>query len=683
MVETDATPLGHVSEEALRLVAESAELQFTPDEMHERLIEYEDTLLEYPPGILRPTFEIIADSTIAIEGVLVALSRTKRFFLNALRLSQGFSQTSSEIREMGYEDTGRKFFDEITTLLGTFSALSSEPIIKRELEGKTHTYTLLPEVHIIDRRKDDHSPKARLLRHCVKFDEDGTPLIEDEKVVFRTNAGRAQVTSSLLREFKTTARADQRFNAIARKETRLFGGGKGGPLGFLSRKEEDILVLKKERALVAYVTRPDNPYTEQDLTCIQEGVRACFELFARNLEIVKRYSLRYCEKNLTADEIYQECAAQLIKVVLAHTYDRESIDLSVKIAFDLRQRVITSLRTRANRAAIMFNDRYVATLHALPKIIDEWREEHGHTPSVAELSETTKLNRDTVLGLLALNTQTFPLDDQQEMSIMDESEEPTLLEDDFVDAQLDRVELEDATDTIFASKELNDNEKIVLSLMYEIFHPSLCGAEMVSSDRTKVFTYPYTAEDFYAILGKDQVSAKMLGAQVLGSSLAHISKLHMLGLRKARRLLAADPSFQDLDIMHRTGNTLTLEQEQQQVIARALAISPDKPLDSGDLVTLSKAGRLPNTHVIAELFGSIPEFQKACGFLPKKGLFGAMDNETIVQLALQFSPDKPLRSGTIGQLAKERKFISYSTIKTRFGSIRAFHKACGFTEDES
>lgn len=63
------------SERLSTLRDESVELRFDEAEMHERLIEYESDFV-YEDTIERPTLEIIDDTTIALNGIAMAVRGT-------------------------------------------------------------------------------------------------------------------------------------------------------------------------------------------------------------------------------------------------------------------------------------------------------------------------------------------------------------------------------------------------------------------------------------------------------------------------------------------------------------------------------------------------------------------------------------------------------------------------------
>jgi superfamily II DNA or RNA helicase len=117
----------------------------------------------------------------------------------------------------------------------------------------------------------------------------------------------------------------------------------------------------------------------------------------------------------------------------------------------------------------------------------------------------------------------------------------------------------------------------------------------------------------------------------------------------------------------------------EEIIDEALLISPDKPLTFSVIRKLSQEGKFYSNHTIVEIFGSLGEFKKACGFEASKKIdFKTESNEDLIERAVSLSPDKPLSQKDINKLSQQGVFVSAPTIASRFGSIREFHAACGF-----
>lgn len=111
-----------------------------------------------------------------------------------------------------------------------------------------------------------------------------------------------------------------------------------------------------------------------------------------------------------------------------------------------------------------------------------------------------------------------------------------------------------------------------------------------------------------------------------------------------------------------------------ELISRALELSPDKPLAANVIDKLTKEGLFPNRFYIINRFGSLKLFQEACGFDIEQ-----LSKEKLIEMALELSPDKPLTTLMISELSKADDFASPSSVTKIFGSIKAFQEACGFS----
>jgi superfamily II DNA or RNA helicase len=120
---------------------------------------------------------------------------------------------------------------------------------------------------------------------------------------------------------------------------------------------------------------------------------------------------------------------------------------------------------------------------------------------------------------------------------------------------------------------------------------------------------------------------------------------------------------------------------QQDLIDRALAISPQRPLSENQIGQLSKDGDFPSKSTIRKLFGNLSAFQTACGFEVKQKVQNSLSQanaEDLIVLAQQLSPGRPMQKREMEALSAEGKFVSANKIQSAFGSIAAFQRACGF-----
>lgn len=114
----------------------------------------------------------------------------------------------------------------------------------------------------------------------------------------------------------------------------------------------------------------------------------------------------------------------------------------------------------------------------------------------------------------------------------------------------------------------------------------------------------------------------------------------------------------------------------EMIIERALELSPDEPISYRGLKELEE---FPSVNVIRKRFGSLVEFQKACGFEVRD--FTSLSDDELVLLALDLQPDTALTQSQMNLLSKQNLFVSPTAITTRFGSLISFQESCGFTSE--
>ena len=122
----------------------------------------------------------------------------------------------------------------------------------------------------------------------------------------------------------------------------------------------------------------------------------------------------------------------------------------------------------------------------------------------------------------------------------------------------------------------------------------------------------------------------------------------------------------------------------EAIVELAQHISPEAPLKTADIIQLSKSGRYPSVEAIFQRFGSMLNFQRACGFeVEEKRNWSHYSKDEIIEIAKDINPGSPLSGTQIIELSKEGRFPSLKFIKALFGSKEDFEKACGFERLET
>lgn len=145
-----------------------------------------------------------------------------------------------------------------------------------------------------------------------------------------------------------------------------------------------------------------------------------------------------------------------------------------------------------------------------------------------------------------------------------------------------------------------------------------------------------------------------------------------------KRRFGSMPNFQracGFEVSHKIDWSLLTNEE---VIDLAKSIEPDTKLTHQRIQQLSREGEFPSYNEIEKRFGSVVNFQKACGFEN----WSDWSNEEMVELAQRLSPDEPLKTADINLLSKSGKYTNMDAIMQRFGSMPNFQRACGFEVEE-
>lgn len=577
---------------------------YDPDEMTARLLELDSpTDYEADVDVEVPVIEIVDDRIVAVRGVCHTLTSPQVFVLNALRISQGRGLSAVEIESMGFR-YGRSALTQATQALSDqLNNMAGMPLFHRQRDehivGRPAISSLLSEVRVIDRRSDNPGLSKELLkRDCVVRGKDGAPqLRENGSLTFVSVQKRGIVTALMVDEYRKSARLDTHF-------AHLFEGLMGDrgpqsqikPLRYTPANPEEIgaSLAKKEAALSLYLSGKEQ-LSEQEEQIIIGGVQAAFELFARNLDLAgalgRVYTRNSPHKTPTAyEDLYQEAAMQLWEGVLQEPFN---IATAAKFRLNMANRIKDYngrgiLRFRQNQASPMSLSRdHWPNYRKIGDFREEYFKEHGRYPDVAALSLGTSLEPDKIIALINAARGGVPF----VYTALDEGvfTPAWAKEEDFVDREFASMEREEAMDLLFSSDQLSLIEKVVLSLRYNVFHPSLCGAEIFQRSEA-VFTYPYSEEAFRE-LTKPGLDFVKIGAMVGYTSSSAAYPIHDRALAKAKRLLRDNSNFSfDFDD---SSLEEQLEEERQALIAIALEASPTERIGDERLRAFVREGVFP------------------------------------------------------------------------------------------
>ncbi len=655
-------------------------LSMDGSDLRSRLIPYECTDFTYDSSVKRPALTIIGDRQISINGISLALDAPKTFILNELRLTQGYGVDTQEMLDLGFVGDASYATQVLHGLASTINELGGRQYIDEVVGDRGHVEAvLLPEVEVIDLREQLPAPQhtQKALGEGVVRDQSGRiALRETGGIDFVAPKHRAAITLAMLRDFGPWAHIDTTLtqNLIAPTARRLQQPIL--PIVFparLTREEEDVLLAEKEQAILQYMELEAFP-SAGELDVIVDGISAYYELFAHNLELVHTLARR-SESKVSYADAYQEGAKQVLNAALhiGLNYDRP-VNFWTIAYNNIRRGERGGLAPLYYDSVLppgTFPYSQVPRLREFYKKLQVIREEEGSLPNVAELGKRFKMGRDTVLGFMAVGYDRVYIDDTQSEHVLEE-EASSLVAPDFVDALLTGLNDEAMIKAVFEEAPLSENQKIILSIYYGIFCKALAGRPVMRQSQT-VFVYPKNLEAFLDLVD-EHYDLSAMGVRVFKAHAEFARKLHDSALADVQRYMAQQPK---LDLISRKDQKA---EERQDFINAALLVSPTKRLGNREITAHFGDGELPGgVDRIRKIFGSVPEFQKACGFEPDRGQGNAtLTDQEIINMALQLQPDGPLRARQIRALSKKQEFVGLQAILGRWKSLSAFHKDCGF-----
>ena len=662
---------------AQMLFATSEEVTHEVEDLHSRLVEF-DPDFTYDPSVERPIIEIVNDDEIAVEGRRMQLTRLDRFILNALRISQGYAQTSRDIFEAGFEGHISSIQPSITRLSAFLCEAAGSEIIAHESSPSARipkSYLLLPEVEIIDTRSPQRTKKQFLVERYVTPSEDGTITDNDGLVLFASRNGRIKVTQQLLHDFRHLADGSVGQQGIYVAKTFSINSPES-PL--LTADEEAELLLLKEAALKVYVETGDG-YTEAETQTILKGVHAFDRLLVAQTRSLRRIAGKYAADRTPFADLYQVGFEHLMNVVASAKPQQDGTPLNFRVAAHLSKSLV-HYSIRETLSLTSFPKEVLPDLKKIREVFGVFAEQGKGQPDTQAIAEHTSLAPDRVRTILRLWREK-EINDGMPDYYREAATANTDSPDRIFALEEERQSQLDAVTTVFESKSLKDAEKVVLSLYFGIFHAGLSGYELRHNTGDGTFVYPYTESDFEALLGK-KFDLTFIESQLLCRAKGYASRRFLGGLRAARTVLVEDPLFDHSRFVRAEGFAQNQE-ERALIVEQALKLQPDSPIQHPQAAALAKDGLFFNPKIIQRVFGSMAEFHKACGFeVDMSTLLRSMSNEDIVALALKLQPDGPLRRGAIEKLAADNAFPDRGTLIRRFGSMGAFHEACGFKQQE-
>jgi hypothetical protein len=361
--------------------------------------------------------------------------------------------------------------------------------------NKPTLYRMRPDVRLVDERHSWTKREFFTRRHVIY--ENDQPVIENDRLKFKSKVDKVSVGSAMLRDFKNHPAVD---TAVTRLMSEI--GSRSLQKEF-DLDEERLLFDAIEQAMIVYV-REGAALLNDEMTTVVAGVEAAYRLYFSHSRLIERAISGMPINYLmwTLDDLRQEASIALMETVLRGVPETMGdLPFAAVVPTAIRNCVATrSMETEwsngQRRGARLYRD-----FNEVRKAQRRLQMTQDHTVTHEEIAKEIGVSVARVKELIYYGTQKHayldsPADPTRTYG--DVAEEVMFRES--LDFDIERFAMQDDIDALFASDSLSDNEKTVMSLYHGIFSRRLCGAELLSGRRDRgariVFTYPYDEEAF-------------------------------------------------------------------------------------------------------------------------------------------------------------------------------------------
>jgi len=480
-----------------------------------------DTLLSDPDG------EKVASLKCGIlvcNGLLLARGWITPSQLQDYSTGGGFSPSHFKRRM----DETRGALTQITGLL--------EPIM-RAGHGPTIRYRLHPSLAFLDKRSNKNT---EIWRNKVQA---RVPSLEDFQpgaLEFADSTSRCITFSSMLSKYTNHPVVASALTSWMRE---------GNISRELSPQDLHQLFVTIDKGLVAHLHKTPGA---SDLSVIQDAIAAYYKIHATVLPFIDRLAKYFGRTypDLRSD-FFQAAATENIRFIQEFEGGRspEECEHFYKSIQKLsRGTMLVGIANTLRHQRGLTRDQYDKT-QAIQTAQKQLQDELKRSPTLSEI--VNKLDN----AISPTEAQALVHADTNRILSLDAGFELAKIlpadnaEADF-DLQLDLWMIEEEAQRVFDDRSpLDDLEKIVLSLYFELFSSHLRGMEyrhrpnkaVTSKPPTHVFIYPFTAEDFRNILRSaspenvDNIQQKNIG-HIIGATQSGVSAILSRALKKSKTL---------------------------------------------------------------------------------------------------------------------------------------------------
>jgi hypothetical protein len=500
-----------------------------------------ETPPENTPDTLTRIIGIVDDNRYLFDGKILVIEPDSLVLEGLIKLQDTWASTS-EIQDAGGIALGPSSFRErINGIIKGMGELvgTSEGLLQTQGQARSKRYRLSPDLLFIDVRDD---PMYVRFKYGVL--NEVPPYVDyrgDERLHFRSRGDRRRLFGALSRQCiergEHTFLPDTQHN-LRQQVRHLYDR--------MPQLEPEDLVescRQIEEGMIAFLQPEQNESTR---VATSRAVTAYHRILISTIPQVKRLAvvqgLRY--QGTFDDELFQEGCLQAINEVL-DLGASDDLTQACQYFYTKCDKAIRFKMWNASRMRLQdektITEKEYDTLRQVAIALDTLTTSLKREPSPAEVAMHLNITDDeAVYAMLRLEDSSTSLDFWPEPDSL-------LVSYGFyegIDREINLAYLQDVVETLFLSPDLSDNEKIILSLSYGVYSSALCGAEFRTRMRWENFTYPYSEEDFLAVI-RQNASMESI-AEVVRYDRTRLANMLKSSLTKSRVILNETLSLDDL-----------------------------------------------------------------------------------------------------------------------------------------
>lgn len=464
-------------------------------------------------------FEITKPTEIAYGEYVIDVS-TRVLALNALLLERDKWATSGRLRDYGSDLHRTVFNRHILWVRDELSAATGQELLFMDGYGQSMKYRLSERIQLVDKRKmtAEDDTLASLAAEITPSSDASQGV---EGLHFKDNSVRRRIVASAIRSAIKLPGAYSRMTNVLGENWQQVTAYLNPASERLSSEDCHAFFEKIEKGLVAALQEEQTPETEAARIDMLE---AYLSMYYKHLFIVDILARQLMKSRERYDDLFQEGCIALTKALMSYTRENSSGEDGTFGSSAYTWIKGSMLYYLYNKEGLIRLPKHVAERRRqIRRALDEYIQDHGSYPTVENIAEIVSLTPSQVREAIV---DTYGSQTIENIDLADNSFDP----------ELNRTLIHEEIHDLLRDDGLTTREKIVLSMRFGIFVPSLGGACFAAKGKV-TFEYPYSPEGMPPERqGNYTISLAEL-AKLLGLTSTAINGIERKGLRKARSIL--------------------------------------------------------------------------------------------------------------------------------------------------